>query len=716
MFVENLNRVRQSSNNTTVRTRRDVYSLFLVFLPYAALITIIFIIISCTALDPDLGSIILNVDPGSQIGTVLPDIDMTPVQYDFHGEGPNSSSFNVSDDQLPVFQSGLEYGEWSISVNAKNKDGIIIAQGIQSATIRFGEVTTLQIPVQPVIGYGTLNVTILWNETEIETPSLQGQLIFSSGAPVDLSFIVNNPGQAECVQENIPTGYHTMRIQLFDNDEHVAGAVEVVRIVSNQTTSSVLEFYEINENGLSSPYPRLAMWWPNSWNPNLDMLVRYDYIGWGDWDNMTTLENLKQLNPEQKHFMSMNLTELKWYDWEKNPLLYQVPDVWFLTQVGTALAEDIDETQTTVSVNETTVFESGDTVACGFESMRVISVNHGSRTLTVERGFIRPASAHSAGERIAAHISFWSETWVMNMSTLCPEYDAGNGPERWIDWALRNHLSDNTMDGLILDRLEQTQSWLLYRHARSIDPDCTNSVVTDGYEAFDTAWKEGIQAMLVELRTAIDGNVIIANSIGAFPELLNGSIYESCPGNWSDSVAETYDDWEEDVLGEEGYINVSKNGFVPNFSLVETYEFEGYPDDNLRDNPSFVPDYQRMRWGITTALLGDGYFSYEISTYGHGNLGLMWFDEYDNAGQGKGYLGYPISDTFIVQDFGYDGKVFRRNFDKGIVICNPSERVATVALGGEYRLISGVQEPGVNTGEWIDTVVISPKDGRILVN
>jgi hypothetical protein len=72
--------------------------------------------------------------------------------------------------------------------------------------------------------------------------------------------------------------------------------------------------------------------------------------------------------------------------------------------------------------------------------------------------------------------------------------------------------------------------------------------------------------------------------------------------------------------------------------------------------------------------------------------------------------------VITVHDYGNDGKVFRRNFDNGIVICNPSERVATVTLGDEYRLISGAQEPVVNTGDWVDTVVIAPKDGRILVN
>jgi hypothetical protein len=49
-----------------------------------------------------------------------------------------------------------------------------------------------------------------------------------------------------------------------------------------------------------------------------------------------------------------------------------------------------------------------------------------------------------------------------------------------------------------------------------------------------------------------------------------------------------------------------------------------------------------MRVGLTTALLNDGFFSYEINTNGHGSLCLLWFDEYDNAGQGRGYLGQPL--------------------------------------------------------------------------
>jgi hypothetical protein len=87
--------------------------------------------------------------------------------------------------------------------------------------------------------------------------------------------------------------------------------------------------------------------------------------------------------------------------------------VWFSTQIGTLLAEYIDDLQTVTSVSKlrdpsgNQLFEVGDTVVCGFESMRVPGIDHIVGTLLVERGFVRPAVFHDAGERVAAHIAYW---------------------------------------------------------------------------------------------------------------------------------------------------------------------------------------------------------------------------------------------------------------------------------------------------------------------
>ncbi len=419
-----------------------------------------------------------------------------------------------------------------------------------------------------------------------------------------------------------------------------------------------------------------------------------------------------------------------WWQAEAPDLMSKIPAEWFLTQVGTTLASDINSNITQIPVNAVygpdsiQLFKEGDTLVCGYESMKVVSVDYHTKVLTVERGFYRAARAHSAGKRIAGHISFWPETWVMNMSTLCPKVDAGNGPERWIDWAAKRYVPvvfKPLRDGILLDRLEKDQSWLAQGEtsARSIDPDCSNTFVTDEYAAFDGAWYDGIRTVLPKIRENIDGKPLFANSYGAFYSLLNGSLWESCPGNWSDTVPETYSDWKERILGDDGYINVSKSGYTPNFSWIETYELEEYlPDPGVNNpalGPGFTPNYQKMRFGLTTALLGDGYFSYEINTNGHAYLGLLWFDEYDNAGAGKGYLGKPVKDAFVARDLGSEGKVYRRDFENGIVICNPTSQEITVDLGDTFTLIKGTQVPEINTGEKVSSISITGLDGRILL-
>lgn len=480
-------------------------------------------------------------------------------------------------------------------------------------------------------------------------------------------------------------------------------------------------------------YPHLAMWWPDTWRQPLDELKRYDWIGFGEWDNILAIESLKTLNQDQKHFMDYSITETSWDDWESQSevleVMEKIPSEWFLTQRGTLLAQPLDANQTTIFVvaaadgQGDALFEIDDIIACEYESMKIIGIDTQLNTLTVERGFVRKAASHPVGVRIAPQITFWPKTWVMNMSSLCPKVDIGdgNGPQDWIDFANRYYEVENKdlWNGYIVDRIEDEQSWLIPGWCRSIDPDCSNNEITDDYEAFDAAWNAGCVGFLEQLRTELSGKALVSNTSGAYYESLNGAIYEGFPGNWTNDIPETYQDWAGRTLGEKGYIKVSKSGYTPNYSLAETYEDEEMPDDDgSYDNPyykpGFVPNYRKMRYGLTTALLGNGYFSYEISTAGHGSLGLMWFDEYDNAGKGRGYLGQPEEDAYKIMDAG-DGSVWRREFENGTVICNPTNAEVTLDLGATYWLIEGNQVPDINTGKSLSKIILKPRDGRILL-
>jgi len=215
-------------------------------------------------------------------------------------------------------------------------------------------------------------------------------------------------------------------------------------------------------------------------------------------------------------------------------------------------------------------------------------------------------------------------------------------------------------DGILLDRSDPDQSWLVGDStARTIDPDQSNTLLTD-YTGFDQAWNEGLRRYESVLRNAIGPEKIILVNWGmANYDLLNGNNFEGFPGDY-ETITGCGDDyaeyWREMVFGpgrNGSYFEWMEQALDPNLTMIETYEEDGGPDpwgpgeyDNPCDDPDFVPNYRKMRFGLATALLNDGYFSYEINTNGHGSLCLLWFDEYDNAGEAEAYLGMPRGGAF----------------------------------------------------------------------
>jgi hypothetical protein len=83
----------------------------------------------------------------------------------------------------------------------------------------------------------------------LDAPSIQANLTKLSQAPIDLNFKITQPGEATYYDDMVPSGYYTLIIKLYDNGYLIAGAVEVMRVVANQTTSGLFEFYNINQPG-----------------------------------------------------------------------------------------------------------------------------------------------------------------------------------------------------------------------------------------------------------------------------------------------------------------------------------------------------------------------------------------------------------------------------------------------------------------------------------
>ena len=194
------------------------------------------------------GSLTIQVGNHINSQTLLPAISMNPVSYTVSGTGPSGATFSQTTTGASVTVNSLAFGSWSIVVNAMNADGTLIGSGNAGASVHTGQTTTVAISVVPLTGNGSLNLTVSWNASQVETPSIVASLTPPVGPATPLSFGING-SQATYSSTTIPAGYQTLTVQLMDNNIAVMGAVEVVRIVTGQTTSGTYAFTNVNQPG-----------------------------------------------------------------------------------------------------------------------------------------------------------------------------------------------------------------------------------------------------------------------------------------------------------------------------------------------------------------------------------------------------------------------------------------------------------------------------------
>ena len=180
--------------------------------------------------------------------SILPSVDMTIDGYRVSGIGPDGRSFQVSSWESPVTIIGLTIGDWQITVDGMNVEGLIIGRGTATARIHTTATTTTSVLISPLYGQGSLRVSLSWPVAEIESPTVSAELTPTGGAPTSLPFNVGTDGTAEYLG-TASAGYYTLTIRLEDTGVTVAGATETIRILSGHETTGTFSFTEINSPG-----------------------------------------------------------------------------------------------------------------------------------------------------------------------------------------------------------------------------------------------------------------------------------------------------------------------------------------------------------------------------------------------------------------------------------------------------------------------------------
>ena len=156
-------------------------------------------------------------------------------------------------------------------------------------------------------------------------------------------------------------------------------------------------------------------------------------------------------------------------------------------------------------------------------------------------------------------------------------------------------------------------------------------------------------------------------------------------------------------------------------------------------------EFQWARYFIASGLLDNGIIAIQHDStttggvsYRANGVDLTWYDEYDNAGALKGYLGQPVDPPQNAIYTWHDGttipNVYAREFANGLAIVvartgagtapQPTGTVTItgaqlgVGSGKTWKFISGIQAPAVNTGAAVTSSGVTlqaSRDGIILL-
>ncbi len=277
--------------------------------------------------------------------------------------------------------------------------------------------------------------------------------------------------------------------------------------------------------------------------------------------------------------------------------------------------------------------------------------------------------------------SIWSGTLALNLNS---------GWNTYLPQFVHEHImSTGLWDGIFYDEVSDSISWV-----GSVDTD--NNGSNDSAGVANNNWKNGYVTMLSKSRQLEGPNKIIitnGSSNGSFQSYVNGRMFESFPTPWEGDGS-----WKTVVSN---YLSLEKK--VENQPPI-------FIINANTGNTGNNTDYKKVRFGLTSTLLGGGYFGFDYGDQSHAQL---WeYDEYD------AYLGKPLDepeDMLNPNNTTISPSVWGRDFESGKVLVNATDSSHTVSLGGEYEKLHGNQDPTTNNGAIVSRVTLPAQDGIILL-
>ena len=279
-------------------------------------------------------------------------------------------------------------------------------------------------------------------------------------------------------------------------------------------------------------------------------------------------------------------------------------------------------------------------------------------------------------------LSDWPSAYVLNVTDSCKTV---NG-KRWNDFlpefVANNIMSSGLWDGVFYDNVWNGAAWFNGGNV---------SLLNNGHRSsaaeLNNAWVDGMKKIFSKTKELWPGGIIVGNGslVGDYQKSLTGWMLEDFPTPWENGGT-----WSGVI---QSYLKL--NG---SYNIVNT-------------SASSQTDYTRFRYGLTSSLMGNGYYSFDYGPSNHGQF--WWYDEYDVDLGGKQTVAYNMLDRTNTT---IKPGLWRRDFTNGIAIVNSTDKEQRYAFAKEeFDHINGAQAPLINNGKKINWIALAPRDGVLLL-
>ncbi|MEW6359597.1 MAG: putative glycoside hydrolase [Planctomycetota bacterium] len=272
-----------------------------------------------------------------------------------------------------------------------------------------------------------------------------------------------------------------------------------------------------------------------------------------------------------------------------------------------------------------------------------------------------------------------------------------------IDWLVARSVRsvrERGFDGSFIDCMGPGFDWWAcnIEGGQAYEVDANGDRQPDDRKQLDETWLSAKTELARRVREALGPNtVFMTNGPDEYGlPTMNGKLFE----DWLDYVLEGRMRWDHVI---EKYLPWTQTQHAPNVTTIVSSSgieppYEAWTRMKDEERNAMLDRgrnlRQRMRFGLATTLMGDGYYAYDLHTRWRGQR--WWYPEYDAP------LGYPKGPAEKQPD-----GTWRREFDGGAVIVNPTCLDASFTFANRRKDMSS---------DKVDTQFIVPADdGRIFI-